>query len=433
MRIAVVGSGIAGLGSAWLLGQQHEVTLLEASDHLGGHTHTHEIQVGSSRYAVDTGFIVHNPRHYPLLTRLFAELGVPCQDTSMSFSVCNLRSGLNYSTASLDGLLFRGRNLLSQRFHGMLLDIARFYRRAPRLLTRQDASLTLGEYLEVERYGAAFRDDHLVPMAAALWSAPPGTVLRFPARFLVQFMANHEMLRLGGRSPWKVVRGGSASYVRALEARWRVRTRLSCPVRAVRREPGAILLDTDAGRERFDQIVLACHSDQALALLADATQMERAVLGAIPYQRNEVVLHTDASFLPRRRRDWAAWNAQVPAAAADHATVSYCMNVLQGLRSPAPFVVTLNPTRPVAPERVLKRLSYAHPQFTVQALAAQARRPLIQGRAGTWFAGAYWGFGFHEDGLRSAVEVSRALGVRAGIAASPPAAGVGSELASVLA
>jgi len=415
VRIAVVGSGIAGLGTAWLLGHRYEVTLFEGNDYLGGHTHTHSVLSADVQYAVDTGFIVHNPRHYPLFTRFLAELEVASQDTTMSFAVCNESLRLEYST---DSLFCQRSNLVSPRFYRMLLDIARFYRRAPQLLEHTGASPTLEEYLESERYGIAFRDAHLVPMAAALWSAPPETVLGYPIRFLVQFMANHEMLSLGARSPWKVVCGGSASYVRALQARWRVSVRLSCPVHAVRRDRGAIILDTPAGSERFDQIVLACHSDQALALLTDASESERTVLGAIPYQRNEVVLHTDASFLPYRRRAWAAWNALVPADSPNRATVSYCMNLLQGLAPPEPFIVTLNPTRPVAPERVLRRLSYSHPQFTTQAVAAQAQRPLIQGKRRTWFAGAYWGFGFHEDGLRSAVEVSRALGVRASIAST---------------
>lgn len=421
MRIAVVGSGIAGLGSAWLLSHQHEVTLLEASDYLGGHTHTHDIEVPSGRYAVDTGFIVHNPRHYPLLTRLLTELGVPCQDAPMSFAVTNERTGFQYSTASLGSLFARPRNLVSPRFHGMLRDIARFYREAPALLAREGSGPTLAQYLKSGRYGAAFRDDHLIPMCAALWSAPAETVLGFPARFPVAFMANHEMLQLAGRSAWKVLRGGSQSYVRALSQRWRVSVRLSCPVRAVRREVDGVLLATDAGPERFDHAVLACHSDQALALLEDASAAESAVLGAIPYQRNDVVLHTDGSFLPRRRRDWAAWNALVPAVSPGRAAVSYCMNVLQGLRAPEPLVVTLNPTRPVAPERVLKRMVYAHPMFTPLAVKAQAAEALIQGHRNTWFAGAYWGFGFHEDGLRSAVKVSRRLGVHASIAA--PSAG----------
>jgi uncharacterized protein len=416
VRIAVIGSGIAGLGSAWLLGRDHEVTLFEANDYLGGHTHTHRVQQGGSAYAIDTGFIVHNRAHYPLLTRLFADLGVASQDTTMSFSVRNEASGLEYNAATLNSLFCQRRNLLSPRFHGMLLDLARFYRRAPALLEEDSRGISLGAYLERERFGAAFRDEHLLPMAAALWSAPPARVLEFPARFLVRFMANHNMLQLTGRPAWRVVCGGSASYVRALRARWRVHERLGCPVHSVRREPHGVTVTSAAGAEAFEQVILACHSDQALALLADASDAERAILGAIGYQENEVVLHTDAALLPRNPRAWAAWNALVPAGGTRACTVSYCMNLLQGLRSPDPFVVTLNPQVPIAPERVLRRLSYAHPLFTEAAVTAQTRRAEIQGRRRTFFAGAYWGHGFHEDGLASAVEVCRYLGVRWGAA-----------------
>ncbi|MBS0379430.1 MAG: FAD-dependent oxidoreductase [Proteobacteria bacterium] len=421
MRIAVVGSGVAGLVSAWLLGREHEVTLFEAGDHFGGHTHTHEVEVEGARYAVDTGFIVHNPRHYPLLTRLFAELGVASQPTTMSFSVHNERTGLEYNATTLATLFCQRRNLLSPRFYGMLADLVRFYRRAPALLDPAAPAISLGDYLRSEGYGDAFRDDHLVPMAAALWSAPAHAVLGFPARFLVRFMANHQMLTLSGRPPWRVVQGGSASYVRALRARWAVRERLACPVRLVRRDERGVHVTSDAGEERFDQAVMACHSDQALALLGDPTPAEGEVLGAIGYQANEVVLHTDARALPRNRRAWAAWNAFVPRTPGEHCTVSYCMNLLQGLSCPEPLVVSLNPQFEIEPRRVLRRLDYAHPLFTEAAVAAQGRRHEIQGRLRTWFAGAYWGFGFHEDGVRSAVEVCRALGVRTGIAREAPA------------
>lgn len=427
MRIAVVGSGISGLGSAWLLQSRHEVTLFEAGDHLGGHTDTHEVELAGQRHAVDTGFIVHNPRHYPRFTRLLGELGVGSQDTLMTFAVTNEGSGLEYSTASLGGLFRQRRNLVSPRFYRMLADIARFYRRSPAVLQEEDTR-TMGEYLQEEGYSAAFRDEHLVPMCAALWSAPAEGVLGYPIRFLVEFMSNHEMLRLGSRSLWKVLRGGSSSYIRAMQARWCVDVRLSCPVQSVRRTPTGIQVRSAAGEEPFDQIVLACHSDQALALLADPTEAERSVLGAIDYQPNEVVLHTDASFLPRHRQDWAAWNALVPAIPNPRATVSYCMNVLQSIPSPEAIVVTLNATRPIAPERILKTLHYSHPQFTPAALAAQKQRAQIQGRQGTWFAGAYWGFGFHEDGLRSAVEVAQGLGIHTGIAQDLKETGEGAGL-----
>jgi uncharacterized protein len=416
VRIAVVGAGISGLASAWLLAGEHEVTLFEANDYLGGHTHTHLIERHGARYALDTGFIVHNPRHYPLLTRLFADLGVASQATTMSFSVRNEASGLEYNTTTLNALFCQRRNLLSPRFLGMLRDLLRFYREAPALLEQPAPGPTLAAYLEEHGYGCAFRDEHLVPMACALWSAPAHAVLAFPAQFLVRFMANHQMLQLSGRPGWRVVCGGSASYVRAMRARWRVRERPACAVRSVRREPAGVSIESAAGAEHFDQVVLACHSDQSLKLLADASPAEREVLGAIPYQQNAVLLHTDASVLPRNPRAWAAWNAFIPAKPADACTVSYCLNLLAGVRSREPFIVTLNRTAGIDPHKVLRYLSYAHPLYSAGAVRAQARRAEIQGRQRTWFAGAYWGWGFHEDGLASAVEVARALGVRWGAA-----------------
>lgn len=411
MRIAVVGSGISGLASAWLLSQAHEVVLFEAEDYLGGHTHTHAVEQAGRRYAVDTGFIVHNPAHYPLLTRLFDDLGVATQPTTMSFSVHDARTGLEYNATSLDGLFCQRRNLFSPRFLGMVRDLLRFYRQAPQLLQGDGPGPTLGDWLEANGYGEAFRDLHLVPMASALWSSPPQQILQFPARYLVQFMANHQMLQVSGRPEWRVVRGGSATYVSALRARWQVHERLRCPVRAIRRDGHGVLVDSRiANGERFDHVVLACHSDQALALLADASADERDILGAIPYQRNEVVLHTDARLLPVNRKAWAAWNAHVPAEPDAPCTVSYCMNLLQGLQSPDPFVVTLNRSEAIAPAKVLRKITYHHPVYTPLSVAAQRRRAQIQGVNRTWFAGAYWGWGFHEDGMRSAVEVAHGLG-----------------------
>ncbi len=412
MRIAVVGSGIAGLASAWLLSQAHEVVMFEAEDYLGGHTHTHDVEQAGQRYRVDTGFIVHNPAHYPLLTRLFDALGVATQPTTMSFSVHDARTGLEYNATSLDGLFCQRRNLFSPRFLGMVRDLLRFYRQAPQLLRGDGPGPTLSDWLEDNGYGVAFRDLHLVPMASALWSSPPQQILQFPVRYLVQFMANHQMLQVSGRPEWRVVRGGSSTYVAALRARWQVHERLRCPVRAIHRDGHGVLVDSRiANGERFDQVVLACHSDQALALLADASADERDILGAIPYQRNEVVLHTDARLLPTQRKAWAAWNAHVPAEPDAPCTVSYCMNLLQGIRSPEPFVVTLNRSAAIDPAKVLRRLTYHHPVYTPLSVAAQRRRAQIQGVNRTWFAGAYWGWGFHEDGMRSAVEVARALGV----------------------
>ncbi len=414
MRVAVIGAGISGLASAWRLSRTHEVTLFEANDYLGGHTHTHEIELQGRHYAVDSGFIVFSPRHYPLFTEFLRELGVASQPTTMSFSVHAEASGLEYNATRLDTLFCQRRNLLSPRFLGMVRDLLRFYREAPALLEREDRGPTLGEYLAAHRYGAAFRDDHLVPMASALWSSPPTQILDFPARYLVQFMHNHQMLDLTGRPEWRVVRGGSASYVRALREHWRVRERSRCAVRSVRRGADGVLVTHAQGQERFDHAVLACHADQALALLADASGAEREILGAIRYQPNEAVLHTDPSVLPRARKAWAAWNAFVPRASGAPCTVSYCMNLLQTLDAPEPLVVTLNRREAIDPRRILRTAVYQHPVYTQAAVEAQRRRAEIQGVNRTWFAGAYWGWGFHEDGMRSAVDVAHALGARPG-------------------
>ncbi len=419
MRIAIIGSGISGLASAWLLSRQHDVTLFEANDYLGGHTHTHDIELQGKQYAVDTGFIVHNPAHYPLLNRLFDELGVASQATTMSFSVRNEASGLEYNAANLDTLFCQRRNLVSPRFLGMVRDILRFYREAPALLDLPGAGPTLGDYLIEQGHGEAFRDEHLLPMASALWSSPSDQILAFPAKYLVQFMANHQMLQVADRPQWRVVRGGSSSYIRAMRACWTVRERLNSPVWSVRRGNQGVDVFTAAGAEHFDHVVMACHGDQALSMLMDADTNEFEVLSAMSYQYNDTVLHTDENMLPRHRKAWAAWNALLPRSPTQACTVSYCMNLLQNLDAPQPLIVTLNGTDSIDPSKVLKRMAYHHPLYTHASVAAQARKAEIQGQRRTWFAGAYWGWGFHEDGMRSAVEVAQALGV-----AWPPKAAV---------
>lgn len=411
MRVAVIGSGIAGMATAWMLRHRHDVVLFEANDYLGGHTHTHEVTVADRTYRVDSGFIVHNPQHYPLLHALFDELGVKSQPTTMSFSVRNEATGLEYNATTLDTLFCQRRNLLSPRFIGMVRDLLRFYREAPRVLDTPDDGVTLGDYLAHHRYGQAFRDEHLLPMASALWSSPAADILRFPLAYLVQFMANHQMLQVDNRPQWQVVRGGSATYVEALRRRWSllVKERLNCPVTAVRRLDHGVDVVSAHGTERFDHVVMACHSDQALALLGDASDRERDILGAMTYQRNETVLHTDATVLPRHRKAWAAWNALLPADPDRECTVSYHMNQLQRIDAPVPFIVSLNQTHRIDPSQVLRRMTYAHPVYTTASVRAQKRKHEIQGTRRTWFAGAYWGWGFHEDGMRSACEVASAL------------------------
>lgn len=409
MRIAVVGAGIAGLGTAWRLAPRHEVVLFAADDHLGGHTHTHAVEVDGQRLAVDTGFIVFNPAHYPLLTALFATLGVATQPTTMSFSVSDARSGLEYNAGSLRGLFCQPRNLANPRFLRMLADLRRFYREAPALLADASPGPKLGDWLAAHGYSDAFRDDHLVPMASALWSSPSRRILEFPIGHLVRFMANHHMLQLTGRPEWRVVTGGSRCYVEAMRARWSVEERPACAVTRVTREAHGVHVESPAGREAFDHVVLACHADSALAILGDATPHERAILGDLTYQDNEVVLHTDATILPRHPGAWAAWNAHVPEDCDAPCSVSYWMNALQSILSREPLVVTLNRSADIDPARVLRRLHYRHPEQTQASALAQQRKVEIQGHAGTWFAGAYWGHGFHEDGLRSAYEVADAI------------------------
>lgn len=410
VKIAVVGSGIAGLGAAWLLSREHEVVVFEAEDRLGGHTHTHQVRQAGREYTVDTGFIVFNHANYPLLSRLFDQLGVASQPTTMGFSVQDARSGLEYNATRLATLFCQKRNLVSPAFLRMVRDILRFYREAPATLESEGEGPALGDYLDAHGYSPMFARDHIVPMASALWSSPPRAILQFPVKYLLRFMDNHRMLQANDRPEWRVVQGGSASYVRAIATDWRASVRLSTPVRSLRRDPDGVLLSTRDGEERFDHAVLACHADDALALLADPDGNEADVLGAMKFQDNETVLHTDARLLPTRRAAWAAWNAYVPTETDAPCTVSYCMNILQSLDSPDPFVVTLNRSADIAPDRVLARMRYRHPVYSHGSVAAQGMRGRIQGRRRTWFAGAYWGFGFHEDGLRSGVDVARALG-----------------------
>lgn len=410
-RIAVIGSGIAGMGAAWLLSRAHEVVLYEANDYLGGHTHTHDIALHGTQYAVDSGFIVFNPAHYPLLTRMFEELGVASQPTTMGFSVHDDANGLEYNAGTLRGLFAQPGNLASPPFWRMLRELLRFYREAPAVLKQDAPGPTLGQYLDANGYSGLFRDDHIVPMASALWSSPADKILDFPMRHLVGFMANHHMLQLTGRPEWRVVTGGSRSYVRALRREWRVTERLATPVHSIRRLDAGVAVASSMGDEHYDHVVLACHADDALALLSDASEVEREVLAAITYRDNEAILHTDVRVLPKRRRAWAAWNAHVPAQPDAPCSVSYWMNALQSLDAPEQFIVTLNRSHDIDPRRILRRIHYRHPQQDHASTAAQSRKQEIQGLRGTWFAGAGWGYGFHEDGLRSGVDVARQLGV----------------------
>jgi predicted NAD/FAD-binding protein len=406
MRIAIVGTGISGLVAAYRLAPEHDLTVFEADDYIGGHTHTIPVRRWGRSYAIDTGFIVFNERTYPHFIHLLDELGVASQPTTMSFSVRCERTGLEYNGTNLNRLFAQRRNLLRPAFHRMVADILRFYREAPALLRAGDAALTLGEYLERDRYSRAFVDWHILPLGAAVWSTEPRRMLDFPARYLIEFFGRHGFLQVGNRPGWRVVCGGSSQYVAPLARRFRDRVRLRAPVRAIARTPaGVAITSPGAGTERFDAVVIATHSDQALALLADPSRAEREVLGAMTYQRNEAVLHTDARLLPRCRRAWAAWNYHLLPLAGDAVAVTYNMNLLQGLESPEPFCVTLNRSAEIDPAKVIARLTYDHPLYTHATVAAQRRWAEINGVNRTYFCGAYWGYGFHEDGVRSALAV----------------------------
>ena len=404
MKIAIVGTGIAGNVAAHRLHRRHDITLYEAASHVGGHTHTHTVEQAGRGYAVDTGFIVFNDRTYPNFIALLGELGVAAQESSMSFSVRNEASGLEYNGTTLNTLFAQRRNLLRPSFLGMIRDILRFNREAPALLAEPGGELPLGELLARGRYGRAFVEHYIVPMGAAIWSTDAASMLNFPARFFIRFLHHHGMLTVNDRPVWRTIRGGSARYVEKLVAPFRDRIRLDTPVEWVRRLPGAVIVKA-RGEEaaRYDALFLACHSDQALGLLADPSDAERAVLGAIPYQRNEAVLHTDTRLLPKRRLAWAAWNYHVTPGRPGPVALTYNMNILQRLDAPTPFLVTLNRSDAIDPARVIQRIAYHHPLYTPASVAAQARHRELNGALGTYYCGAWWRNGFHEDGVVSAL------------------------------
>lgn len=416
MKIAVVGSGISGLVAARELSRAHEVELFEAGAHVGGHTHTHALRLEGRDVRVDSGFIVFNERTYPGFCALLRELRVAWQPSDMGLSVRCEASGLEYNGRNLDTLFAQRRNLLSPSFHRLLLQILRFHREARALLEREGDEQELEAWLDERGYSEAFRERFLAPMAAAIWSAPARDVGRLPVRFLARFLSNHGMLQVERRPQWLTVSGGSRAYVDALLAGWSVRVHLRTRVAGIERHAERVELTLASGERRaFDHVVLATHADQSLDLLARPSADERAVLGALRYQENEAVLHTDERLMPRSKKCWASWNCHLlegPESRERGVAVTYWMNRLQALDLPTQLFVTLNRSADVDPARVLARMLYHHPRFDLAAIAAQGRRALIQGRARTWYCGAYWGFGFHEDGLQSGLAAARELATR---------------------
>ena len=404
MKIAIIGTGIAGNVAAYKLRQDHEITVFEASDYVGGHTNTVDVFENGRRIAVDTGFIVFNDHTYPNFIRLLDEVGQQSQVSEMSFSVQSEASALEYGGSSLNTLFAQRRNLFRPSFHRMIRDILRFNGEAVETAARSGDEQTLRDYLFTNGYSDEFVDHYLVPMAAAIWSSEPTSVLQMPVAFLVRFFANHGLLQLSDRPTWRVITGGSREYVNKLVAGHRDRIRLKNPVRSVRRIGDSVEIRSDTGgRELFDCVFFACHSDQALALLKDPTKAEREVLGAICYQANEAILHTDASLMPKRRRAWAAWNYHIPKDRAGHVAVTYNMNILQGLNTDKQYCVTLNCDQDIDPNRIIRRVSYEHPVYSRDAVAAQQRQSELNVDR-TFFCGAYWRNGFHEDGVVSALK-----------------------------
>jgi predicted NAD/FAD-binding protein len=404
MRVAIIGAGISGNTAAYRLNKKHDITLFEAADYLGGHANTIDVTEDGSTVSVDTGFIVFNDRTYPKFISLLNEIIVPSQPSEMSFSVSCESSGLEYNGATINKLFCQRRNLVRIPFYRMIYDILRFNRLAPHAAVDEDDSILLHEYLEENQYSPQFIHQYLLPMCAAIWSASPLTIYETPLHFLVRFMENHGLLSVNNRPLWKVIKGGSQNYIKQMVMDYSSKIRLSTPVQWVKRHPHFVELKASGHEpERFDRVFFACHSDQALQILSDASSLEREILGSIRYQSNEATLHTDDLLLPQRKPAWAAWNYYIPENTDQPASVTYNMNILQGLKSLHTYCVTLNDFGRIQPNKIIKKITYHHPVFTQASIAAQRRHKEINGINRTYYCGAYWGNGFHEDGVVSAL------------------------------
>jgi predicted NAD/FAD-binding protein len=411
VKIAIVGAGISGLTTAHLLHPGHDISVFEANAYAGGHTNTIRVDTAEETHHVDTGFIVFNDRNYPSFERLLRRIDVASQPSEMSFAVTDENGDFEYASTSANGLFANRAHLAKPWFHRMLADVIRFQRAGRALLARDEQGPSLGHWVEELRFSRPFIDRVIVPQASAVWSADPRQMWTFPARFLVEFFANHGMLGLRDRPQWRTVKGGSARYVEALTKPWRDRLRLNTPIDEIRRAGDHVTVKPRGHEaERFDEVVIATHSDQALELLADPTDREHELLGAIPYQPNEAVLHTDQTLLPRRRRAWASWNYHLLTDPPGKTVVTYHMNRLQALHTDTQFCVTLNRTHAIDPDKIIRKIAYAHPVYTAHGERAQQRHEEISGRhTRTHYCGAYWGWGFHEDGVKSGIRAVEGL------------------------
>lgn len=412
MKIAIIGSGISGLTSAYLLNRNHDITVFEANDYIGGHTHTHNIKIKDKEYAVDTGFIVYNERTYPNFIKLLDTLGVERQLSTMGFSVKSASEDYEYAGESLNSLFAKRSNIFRLGFLRMLYEMYRFGKKSDSTGLGLDVSITLGTYLRSENYSNEFINYFIIPMGAAIWSTPANKVLDMPAYFFIKFFYNHGMLEIINRPKWWVIKDGSSAYIKRIIKGFESKINLSSPIRTVSRLDNGIEIETANSKKplMFDAVVFATHSDQALGMLKDPTEKEKDILSSIPYQKNEVLLHTDSSVLPKRKLAWASWNYQLDSNPESPVVLTYNMNILQSLDCDETFCVTLNDHQSVDKSKVLKKITYHHPLFTVKGIEAQKRKLEISGVNNTYYCGAYWHNGFHEDGVASAIEVCKHFG-----------------------
>ena len=411
MRIAIIGTGISGLTSAYLLSEDHEVVVYEANSYIGGHTNTVDVSLNGQQYAVDTGFIVFNEKTYPHFVKLMRRLGVGWQNSVMSFSVQCEKTGLEFSPSTLNSLFIQRRNLLRPSFYRMLWDAMRFKRDSEALLESDDYGLTLAEFLTGKGYSQAFVQHFIIPMGEAVWSADPVKFNEFPARYFAQFFKNHGFLNVKDQPRWLTIKGRSRQYIKPITQPYVDQIRLNCPVASVRRYPDHVEIQPqNEAAEKFDQVVIAAHSDQALALLDDPTDAEKNILGAIPYQENQAVLHCDESLLPSKKAAWASWNYHIPQEDLGRVAVTYDMNILQRIGAPRELCVSLNLAKAIDPVKIYRELIYHHPVYNPESLAARHSHREINGVNRTYYAGAYWGYGFHEDGVASALQVCKHFG-----------------------